>query len=212
MSMYPITQNAALLVIDVQKEYSASGRPMEIPDAVGVVSTIGKLIHAARDCGLTVIFIQHVHRADLSDIGRMMDFSDNEVFIEGTPEVELTDAIPVANTDLIVKKTRYSAFCNTELESILKTKAIDTLIIAGFMTNFCCESTARDAHDRDYKVIVVSDAIAAPPLPDLGFGPVNMAEIQKVTLTTLAAGFARIARSTEILQEFQQLTVKEVSQ
>ena len=65
---------------------------------------------------------------------------------------------------------RYSAFFNTELGAILRGNAIDTVVVAGLMTKYCSVTTARHAHDLDYKVVFVSDANAGPDLPDPASG------------------------------------------
>ena len=105
----------------------------------------------------------------------------------------------------MVAKPRYSAFYGTDLEAILRSQGIDTLIIGGTITNVCCESTTRDAFSRDYKVIFLSGGNAAGDLPDLGFGPVSAEEIQKVVLTVLAMCFAQVSSIDEVSAEIAQL-------
>jgi nicotinamidase-related amidase len=103
--------------------------------------------------------------------------------------------------NIIVDKTRYSAFVNTKLESVLKTFYVDTLIITGLMTNYCCVTTARHAHDLDYKVIFVPDANAGPDMPDLGFGPLPHAEIMRGVATSLAGGIASLIDTDQLIAQ-----------
>jgi len=104
-----------------------------------------------------------------------------------------------------VAKPRYSAFYGTDLEAILRSKGIDTLIISGTITGACCESTARDAFSRDYKVIFLSDGNASGNIPDLGFGPVSAEEVQRVTLTLMALNFAQVASIDQVIAEIEHV-------
>jgi nicotinamidase-related amidase len=107
---------------------------------------------------------------------------------------------------LVVAKPRYSAFYGTDLEAILRSQGIDTLIISGTVTDVCCESTTRDAFSRDYKVIFLSDGTAATDWPDLGFGPVSAEEVQKVVLTVLAMCFAQVSSIDQVMAEIEHLS------
>jgi nicotinamidase-related amidase len=197
-------RKAALLVIDVQREYFDEGRPLYTPNAISILPNLIKLYSAAHAAGIPVVFVQHVHKADGSDVGRMGDFDPTPVFVEGTPGVEQISQLPVGTGDVVVKKTRYSAFVNTRLQSVLDSMKVDTLLIAGLMTNYCCVTTARHAHDLDYQTIFVSDANSGPDMPDLGFGPVSHAEVMKVVATSLAGGVADIVLTNDILQEISR--------
>jgi nicotinamidase-related amidase len=119
--------------------------------------------------------------------------------------VEIYDELKPQPGDLVVAKPRYSAFYGTDLEAILRSKGIDTLIISGTVTNVCCESTTRDAFSRDDKVIFLSDGNAAGDLPDMGFGPVSAEESQKVVLTVLAMCFAQVSSIDQVIAEIEQL-------
>src|SRR4029453_18347380 len=131
---------------------------------------------------------------------------NNKAIIAGTPNVEIYEGLKPQMGDLVVAKPRYSAFYGTDLEAILRSKGIDTLIISGTVTNVCCESTTRDAFSRDYKVIFLSDGNAAGDLPDLGFGPVSAEEIQKVVLTVLAMCFAQVSSIDQVMAEIEHLS------
>jgi isochorismate hydrolase len=78
----------------------------------------------------------------------------------GTAKWNLIKAINPHENELVIDKNRYSAFMGTPLEEILKYRKIEDLIITGVMTNCCCETTAREAFMRDYRVFFVSDATA----------------------------------------------------
>ena len=168
MSIYTIDPSrTALLVIDAQREYFKKDGPAYFPAARRVLPNIQRLIETARKTKALVVYAQHMNRANGLDAGRMGDFSDpngSPSFIEGSPEVELVDELMPRDGEVVIRKRRYSCFQNTELECVLRTRDINTVIVTGYMTSFCCETTARDAHGRDYRVIFVGDGNEGPDL------------------------------------------------
>lgn len=191
----------ALLVIDVQKEYFKPASSAFIPSAPSVLPNILHLIDLARKHSLLVVYIKHLNRADGTDIGRMNDFGDENdppTFVEGTPEVELIDELTPRAGEPIVLKRRYSAFWGTDLETVLRTKDINTVIICGYMTSFCSETTARDAHSRDYQVLFVSDANEGPDLSGPNGEAIPHQQVLMNTITALANGFAEVVSTSEV--------------
>jgi ureidoacrylate peracid hydrolase len=191
-------ERCALLVIDAQREYFDADGAAYTPNAAAIVAPLQQLLAAARERGVTVVFLRHVFAADGSDTGRMGDFDDTPSFVAGTPQIEIIDALAPRPGEPVIDKTRYSAFVNTRLESVLKTARIETVLITGLMTQYCSVTTARHAHDLDYRVVFVHDANAGPDLPDMGFGPVGHAEALRVIATSLAGGIAVVAGAAEV--------------
>lgn len=206
MSVYTIDpRRTALLVIDAQKEYFKEGGPAYVPAARSVLGNIKKLVEAARKAKALVVYAQHMNRADGSDAGRMGDFSDPNAaasFVEGSPEVELVDELSPLPGEVIFRKRRYSCFLNTELECVLRTRDVHTVVITGYMTSFCCETTARDAHGRDYRVLFVRDANEGPDLAGPDGQPIGHAKVLDNTLTALGNGFAEIVSTAEVAERF----------
>lgn len=189
----------ALLVIDVQNIYALPASPLCVPEFEDSLGRINRLIEAFESQGKQVIYVRHLHRADGRDAGRMFDFSgaaEPVGFVEGTVEVEYAHGLRIVPGGLHMTKHRYSCFEGTELEAILRSLDVKTLAICGYMTNFCCETTARAAHDKDYFVDFIADATGAPDLTDEYRQP---AIIQAVC-ATLGAGFARIFDVREYLE------------
>lgn len=201
MTYAPAPGSTALLVIDAQQEYFSPDGALHIAHAGEILGNLVALVDAARGSGVRPIFIRHVHAADGSDVGRMGDFDDTAAFIDGTPGVEIVPELAPRDGEPVIDKTRYSAFVNTKLESVLKTAGVDTVIVTGLMTQYCSVTTARHAHDLDYKVIFVADANAGPDLPDLGFGPVGHEETQRAVATALAGGIAEVVDTATLLSE-----------
>jgi ureidoacrylate peracid hydrolase len=195
----PDPARTALLVIDAQREYFDTDGALYTPHAEEIRDHLVRLLEAARAAGLPVVFIRHVMAADGSDAGRMADLDDTPSFVAGTRGVELIPELAPRPEEPVVDKTRYSAFVNTRLESILKTWGADTVLISGLMTQYCSVTTARHAHDLDYRVVFVVDANAGPDLPDLGFGEVPHDAARRAIATTLAGGVAEVADTATVV-------------
>lgn len=197
----------ALLIIDMSNDFLKPGFPMELPQGRDMIPHLNKLAQACRARAVPVIYTTHAHRPDGSDMGRMGDVFRNvregRMLRAGTEGVEIFPDIAPQPGDYLVEKRRYSAFQNTDLELILRNQGIDTLIIGGVATNICCESTAREAFFKDFKIIFLSDGNAAFDLPDKGWGKIPKEEVQRYVLTTLAWGFGRVASISEVLAELE---------
>jgi ureidoacrylate peracid hydrolase len=187
------------MVIDVQNNYAAPESPLHVAALPESIVNINALAHAFYKAGKPVIYVRHVHRADGRDAGRMFDFggaAEAVSFVEGEPESAYVPELQIVPDALHITKRRYSCFEGTELDAILRTLGTDTVAICGYMTNFCCESTARAAHDRDYFVDFIADATGAPALSD----EFTEARIIAGVTATLAAGFARIYNTSAYLE------------
>ena len=192
--------SSALLVIDVQKVYSDPESDLCCPDAASTVDRVNSLIRFFEAQKLPILFVRHIHKVDRSDLGRMFDYlgdpPDDFNFKEGTDEVEYDSRLHLPSHPLEICKSRYSAFVGTgSIDNKLKELGVSRLVICGFMTNFCCESTARDAHDRDYFVDFVVDATGTP-------GTENFSEtrIREIVAEFLGEGFARVLTTDECLE------------
>ncbi|MCR4420669.1 MAG: isochorismatase family cysteine hydrolase [Clostridia bacterium] len=186
---------SALLVIDLQNDFVAPGAIMEVPEARRQIPKVKALIEGCRRLGVPVIYTVHVHHPslDLCPLQRrMFPRLAEEGLREGTPGVEVYPEIAPQPGELVIRKRRFSAFYNTELETVLRNlkgpSQIDTVIICGTVTNICCESTARDAFFRDYKVVFGSDVNAA--LDE---------ELHRATLRNMAEVFGRVMDGQAIL-------------
>jgi nicotinamidase-related amidase len=107
--------------------------------------------------------------------------------LEGSPESGVHPELAPLPDEKIVFKHRYSAFYNTDLEIILRCMKVEDIVVSGVMTNMCCESTARDAFYRDYRVFIPAD----------GTGSINEA-MHTGSLLNLAFGFAYVTTMDEI--------------
>lgn len=192
--------DTALLVIDVQNVYALADSPLRVPKFEESLARINALIEGFAAKGKPVIYVRHVHRADGRDAGRMFDFAGTAEpvsFADGSAEAEYAPGLRIVPEGLHMVKRRYSCFEGTELEPILRSLGVSRLAICGYMTNFCCETTARAAHDKDYFVDFIADATGAPDL-----GPeFTQEKIIEAVSATLSAGFTKVFSTETYLVE-----------
>jgi len=162
----------ALLVIDMQNDFVLEGHPMEVPEARTAIPYIHKLIGTSRELGIPVIYSQHTLRDDFAVSPLESTYNERLLTVgmrKGSFGVQVIDALKPAENEIVIEKYRYDAFHATNLEPVLRSirglNQIDTVIITGTLTEVCCESTARGAYMRDYKVAFVSDATGALTAP-----------------------------------------------
>jgi nicotinamidase-related amidase len=179
----------ALMVVDMQKFFLDPKSPTFTCGGIAILPNLKKLIAAFRKAGRPVIYTKHVHHPDKLDAG-IMGWWWEGMCIEGSPESEIHDEIAPLLNEKIILKHRYSAFYNTDLETILRCQKIEDIVIAGIMTNMCCESTARDAYYRDYRVFFMADAT----------GSINE-EMHLASLLNLAFGFAYVTTADKIIEQ-----------
>lgn len=156
-----------LMVIDMQNDFVREGAIMQVKEAGRQIPTIQRLIAKCREYGIPIIYTEHVCDEVLCPLevagqpwlkgGGMRD---------GSEGIRVIDELKPQPGDIVLRKRRFSAFFQTDLEIILKNirgtqRPVDTLIITGTVTNICCESTVRDAFFRDYKVVLGTDLCSA---------------------------------------------------
>jgi nicotinamidase-related amidase len=183
-------EKSALLVIDMQDFFLDPKSPSFTCGGLAILPVLEQLIKAFREHQRPVIYTRHVHHPDHLDSG-ILGWWWEGMCIEGTPESEVHRAIAPLPSEKVILKHRYSGFYNTDLETILRVLKIEDLVITGVMTNMCCESTARDAYFRDYRVFFPAD----------GSGSINE-EMHVASLLNLAFGFAYITSAEKIMAEF----------
>lgn len=184
---YPFSpKDSALLVIDMQRYFLDEGSHACVPMGRAVLENVGKLVAAFRAIGRPVIFTRHAHLDD--EPAGVMDRWWNDVLRASDPLSEITPEIAPASDDVVLRKTRYSAFIGTSLDSELRSADVRSLVVTGVMTHLCCESTTRDAFMRDFDVYFVVDGTAS-----------SDEELHLSSLRTLTDGFAIPVTTEEVL-------------
>ncbi|MCW2957781.1 MAG: cysteine hydrolase [Solirubrobacterales bacterium] len=176
----------ALIVIDVQKgevEPGGSGIPIMAGGAERH-DRIREVIAAARAAGIPPVFIQEVHKRSLVDFGRELDGVEGLHGLEGDRLTELADDVGPEGDEYLIRKRRYSAFFATELELILKSYGVQTLILLGALTDVCVHYTFADAHQHDYHCRVVTDCVGGSSIEAHEASLNAMAYLQRDALVT----------------------------
>jgi nicotinamidase-related amidase len=170
-SRNPDPKTSLLLVIDVQNYFSSMVNP--------ILPQLLTTIDLCRRSSVPVLFTRHNHKSP-SDYGMLGEWWDNDLVLDGTVEAELMpDIRRLAGHNEVVEKNTYSAFENTGLQERLVEMGVKEVIVTGVMTNLCCETTAREAFVKGFRVFFSTDATATSDL-----------ELHEATLKNLAYGFA----------------------
>ena len=197
---------AALIVVDMQNDFGAEGgmfnrAGIDISMIQAAVAPTAKVLAAARERGLKIIYLKMGFQPDLSDLGgfdspnrtRHMlfgvgqkltapDGTEGRILIRDTWNTDIVADLKPEPEDVIVYKHRFSGFYETELDDVLERMAAKYLIFTGCTTSVCVESTVRDAMFRDYSCVLLADCMGEP----IGHGlPRSNHEASLLTMQTL---------------------------
>jgi nicotinamidase-related amidase len=177
----------ALLIIDAQQEYFAPVGKMVLPDGLKAVKQIARTLDWARAKGVPVVHITHESRRPNATI-----------FLPGSPALEIHPAVAPKPGEPVIQKHLPGAFTGTPLEEHLRKLGVEQVIVSGFMTQMCCDTTTREAAHRGFKVLILSDATAAMDLkaPDGTMIPHN--QVHQTHLASLNGFLAQVTSSDEI--------------
>jgi len=180
------TGKAAVLVIDMQNDFGTEGglfhrAGVDISMIRAAVAPTARVLAAARQAGITVVYLKMAFTPDLSNAGSVEsvnrtrhlwfglgqtvvapDGTASRVLIRDTWNTDIVPELTPETDDIVVYKHRYSGFYETELDSILKRLGIEYLIVTGCTTSVCVESTIRDAMFRDYLPVLLADCTGEP--------------------------------------------------
>ena len=173
----------ALLVIDVQNEYFTGKLLVTYP--AGSLDRILQVIEAAREKQIPVVFVQHTSPQP-----------NASTFHKGTPEWELHPALANIEPDLLMEKKWPGSFTDTNLEAWVREHGIDTLVISGYMTQMCCDTTARQACHMGLGVEFLSDATGTLAITNAA-GSVTDEELHRAILVTQAMRFSKVITTEE---------------
>lgn len=173
----PLLDHAALLVVDVQRGFCDPDGSMarsggDHRPCAAAVPAVVRLLDGWRASGRPVVFTRYALAPDGTDAGllgaRSPQLRVPGALVDGTADAELVDGLTPRENELLLGKTRFSAFHATGLAGHLRRHAVDTVVVCGVTTNVCVESTVRDAFARDLHVVVPYDACASthPALHD----------------------------------------------
>ena len=170
----------ALLIIDCQNDFikNASAYSCQMLNK-GLIGNIGRLLKICRG-KMDIIYTQHSIKKDKSN-AEAFEPKNIRTCIIGTKGWKIIEDLKALKEDHVVRKDRYDAFQKTRLDDILKRKKIDSLIIAGVLTNNCVRATAEGAHYKGYKITIISDCCGATSYTK----KITHEQIHKITLDDL---------------------------
>jgi nicotinamidase-related amidase len=148
----------ALIVIDMLNDYLDSWEPGA---RQRLVHSINQLVSLMRARPFPVIWVRQEFEPDLSDAFPEMRARGIQITIKGSPGCEIVPELAVADGDPVIVKKRYSAFFGTGLDELLARLRPDAIVLAGINTHACIRSTAIDAYQRDWAVVLALDCIGS---------------------------------------------------
>jgi ureidoacrylate peracid hydrolase len=165
-------KTTAIVLIEYQNDFTTEGGVLheavsEVMDKTHMLAHTQKVVKAARNAGATVMHAPIAFTEGYGEItnrpyGILKGVVDGQAFIKGSWGAEIIDELTPAAGDIVVEGKRgLDTFASTNLDFILRSKGISTVALGGFLTNCCVESTMRSAYENGYRVITLSDCVAA---------------------------------------------------
>ncbi len=151
--------SSALLVLDMQQYFTNSKSHAFVPTTRAILPNIKRLVGFFRETGRPVIYTRHALRDD--EEPGTMSLMWQDVVREGTPESRIMSLLKPRPSEIVIRKTRYSAFVDTDLEKILRGSGTKSVVVTGVTTHLCCDTTSRDAFMRDFIVYFTVDGTAS---------------------------------------------------
>jgi len=173
----------ALLVIDVQNEYFTGGLPITYPQ--DSFENILRAIEAARENNIDIVIVQHTAPQ-----------KDSQTFVKGKKGWQLHAKIQEIKYSHLIEKNLPGSFTNTDLEKWLNDQAIDTITICGYMSQMCCDTTARQGLHLGFSVEFLSDATGTLNVTNEA-GSVTAEELHRAVLVTQAMKFSKVLSTDE---------------
>lgn len=170
--------HTALTIVDMVNDFvdpagktaTLAARPLD--HARRVIPALRRLLDAARTAGLTIVHVQHTTLPDgRSDSGPWLEarsratYSVPDICLDGSWGQQVIAELAPAPSEVTVKKYRYSGFAGTNLDLILRSAGVRTIVCCGVSTNACVEATAREAFSLDYYVVLPEDACGSWSVP-----------------------------------------------
>ncbi len=209
MFHFPIVPERTVLInVDMQNCF-VEGSPFSAPDGLEVLDRINRVAESCRAAGIVVIHTKHVLGPDGSNVGVLGEIApivNQGVISKGSESADLHQRLVVDLRDILLEKPRFGAFHGTDLELTLCSVGIDTIIVTGIATNVCCETTAREATVRDFRVFFLSDGTTT-----FDMGGFSAAELHRATCATLGFLFAQVLTVDEMIRKLSLLNPSAVA-
>lgn len=199
-------ETTAIIVVDVQNDFChpdgvSARKGNDVSAAVEMVPRLERFLADARAAGVTIVFIQTTHdlTVDSEVWNTRMGDVDTPAYdpncLTGTWGAEFYVVAP-EDGEIVVNKHRYSAFAGTDLDMVLTTAGIETILLTGVATNVCVESTLRDGLFLEYNVALVPDCCAT-------YWP----ELHESTIANVRGTFGAVLDSGELAEMWNRVAV-----
>jgi nicotinamidase-related amidase len=170
-------KTTAVVLIEFQNDFTSEGGVLhgavsEVMDKTGMLANAQQLAEAARAAGATVMhapitFAEGYNEISAHPYGILKGVVDGNAFVKGSWGAAIVDDLAPAEGDIVIEGKRgLDTFASTNLDFILRSKGITTLVLGGFLTNCCVESTMRSGYENGRKVITLSDCVAATSIEE----------------------------------------------
>jgi ureidoacrylate peracid hydrolase len=170
MALDPAT--TAVVLIEYQNEFTTDGGALhgavaEVMDKTNMLANTTDVVAAARAAGATIMHAPITFAAGYNELskhpyGILKGVVDGSAFVKGSWGAAIIDSLAPQEGDIVVEGKRgLDTFASTNLDFILRSKGITTIVLGGFLTNCCVESTMRSGYENGYQVITLTDCTAA---------------------------------------------------
>lgn len=177
----------ALIIIDAQNEYDGGNLAVEYPPFGDSVANIARAMDAAAEAGIRIVAVKQLAP------------ESSPIFAKGSHGGNLHPEVAARRHDHLIEKVMPSAFAGTDLEAWLRANAIDTLVIAGYMTHNCDLSTIIHAVHMGFAVEFLSDATGAVPYANSA-GYASAEDIHRVVSVVLQSRFAAVVKTADWIE------------
>lgn len=162
----------AVVLIEYQNDFATVGGGLHdavrpVMEKTDMLANTSRVVEAARAAGATIMhapitFAEGYNELGAHPYGILKGVVDGNVFVKGSWGAQIIDGLTPADGDILIEGKRgLDTFASTNLDFILRSKGITTIALGGFLTNCCVESTMRSGYENGYKVITLSDCVAA---------------------------------------------------
>jgi nicotinamidase-related amidase len=162
----------AVVLIEYQNDFTSEGGVLHgavegVMKQTGMLANTERVVEAARSAGVTIMhapimFAKGYNEISAHPYGILKGVVDGNAFVKGTWGAAITEELDPQEGDIVIEGKRgLDTFASTNLDFILRSKGISTIVLGGFLTNCCVESTMRTGYENGYEVITLSDCVAA---------------------------------------------------
>jgi ureidoacrylate peracid hydrolase len=165
-------KRTAVVLIEFQNDFTSDGGALhgavqDVMQSTGMLDNTRRLVEAARAAGATIVYAPITFAPGYGELSRhpygiLKGVVDSTAFVKGEWGAEIVDVLAPQEGDVVVEGKRgLDTFATTNLDFILRARGIETIALGGFLTNCCVESTMRTGYEKGYRVITLSDCVAA---------------------------------------------------